>query len=104
MKTEVSWRQQLARHAKVKVKVSAYYALGKKKAPYTDLAGMFRRVVDAYGPQRLMWASDCPYQLDGKNTYRASISLIRDRIEFLSKSDREWLLRKTAEKVYFFDA
>ena len=32
-----------------------------------------------------------------------SISLVRDRIDFLSEGDRDWLLRKTAEKVYFFD-
>ena len=95
---------RLARHKNVSMKVSAYYALGKKAAPYTDLIPMIRRVYDAFGPQRLMWASDCPYQLGGKNTYRASISLIRDRIDFLSKSDREWMLKKTAEKVYFFDS
>lgn len=95
---------RLARHKNVSVKVSAYYALGKKAPPYTDLIPMIRRVYDAFGPQRLMWASDCPYQLEGKHTYRASISLIRERIDFLSKADREWLLKKTAEKVYFFDA
>jgi hypothetical protein len=50
-----------------------------------------------------MWASDSPYQLEGENTYRASISLVRDNLDFLTKTDREWLLRNTAEKVYFFD-
>ena len=92
----------LSRHRRVYVKVSAYYALGKKQAPYLDLVPMIRRVYDAYGPQRLMWASDSPYQLVGDHSYRASISLIRDRIDFLSPQDREWLLRKTAEKVYFY--
>ena len=42
-------------------------------------------------------------QLTGENTYHDSISLVRDRIDFLSEGDRDWLLRKTAEKVYFFD-
>ena len=92
----------LARHQRVYVKVSAYYALGKKRAPYLDLIPMIRRVYDAYGPQRLMWASDSPYQLVGPHSYRTSIRLIRDRIDFLSPQDREWLLRKTAEKVYFY--
>ena len=31
----------------------------------------------------------------------ASIALIRDRLDFLTADDRTWLLRKTAEKVYF---
>ena len=48
-----------------------------------------------------MWASDCPYQLTPPNTYAASIRLIQDRIEVLSDGDRDHLLRKTAEKVYF---
>jgi predicted TIM-barrel fold metal-dependent hydrolase len=91
----------LARHNHTYVKISAYYALGKKHAPYDDLRPMIRRLYDTFGPERLMWASDSPYQLVGKgNTYEASIALIRDRMDF-SVDDREWLLRKTAEKVFF---
>jgi len=92
---------QLARHRNTYVKVSAYYALGKKQPPYDDLVPMIRRVYDSFGPARLMWASDCPYQLGGKNTYKASIDLIKTRIDFLSADDRQWLLRKTAEQVFF---
>jgi predicted TIM-barrel fold metal-dependent hydrolase len=91
----------LAQHERTHVKVSAYYALGKKAPPYTDLIPMIRALYDAYGASRLMWASDSPYQLEPPNTYADSLALIRDRVEFLSDSDREWLLRKTAEKVYF---
>ncbi len=92
----------LHRHQQVRVKVSAFYALGKKQPPYLDLLPVITRLLDAYGPERLMWASDSPYQLAGENTYKASIELIRDRADFLSDSDRQWLLRKTAEKTYFF--
>jgi predicted TIM-barrel fold metal-dependent hydrolase len=63
---------------------------------------MIRRVLDAFGVERAMWASDSPYQIDGENTYGSSISLIRDRLDFLSESDRRWLLKSTAEKVYYF--
>lgn len=91
----------LARHERTHVKVSAFYALGKKAPPYTDLIPMIRALFKAYGASRLMWASDSPYQLAPPNTYEDSLALVRDRIDFLSESDREWLLRKTAEKVYF---
>ena len=94
---------RLARHKHTSVKVSAFYALGKKKPPHDELIPMIKRLYETFGPERLMWASDSPYQLGGGNTYKASISLVRDRIDFLSKEDREWLLRKTAERV-FFDA
>ena len=61
---------------------------------------MIRRLFDAFGPERLMWASDCPFQVDNE-TYEDSLSLIRDRLDFLTASDREWLLGKTAEQTYF---
>jgi predicted TIM-barrel fold metal-dependent hydrolase len=91
----------LAKHKRVHVKLSAYYALGKKRPPHDELLPMIRRVLDAYGPERCMWASDAPYQVEAPNTYQASIELIRDRLSGISAGDREWLLKKTAEKVFF---
>ncbi len=89
----------MAKHKKVTVKISAFYAFGTKKPPHDDLAPMIRRLFDAYGPERLMWASDCPFQVDNER-YEDSIALVRDRLDFLSASDKEWLLRKTAERVF----
>lgn len=99
---DVKALSNLARYKHTHVKVSAFYALGQKKPPYEDLVPMIRRLVDAFGPKRLMWASDSPYQLQGVNTYKASIGLVRDRLDFLSKADREWLLARTAGAVFFF--
>ncbi len=92
---------RLADFANVYVKTSAFYALGLKKSPYTDLADMVRKLRDAYGPKRLMWATDCPYQVQGNHNYQDSVALIRDRLDFLSAADKDWLLRGTAEKVFF---
>ncbi|MES1213401.1 MAG: amidohydrolase family protein [Singulisphaera sp.] len=92
---------RLARHKNTYVKVSAFYALGKKKPPYTDLAPMIRRLRDAFGAGRLMWATDCPYQVQGEHTYLASIELVRSRLDFLSTEERAALLHKTAERVFF---
>jgi len=100
-KSELDALCRLARHKNTHVKVSAYYALGKKQAPYTDLSDMIHRLLDAYTPQRLMWATDCPYQVQNGHTYRDSIELIRSRLDDLSEDDRQWLLRKTAERVFF---
>ncbi len=91
----------LAKYPKTHVKTSAFYALGKKAPPYNDLVPMIRRVFDSFGPERLMWASDCPFQVQEDHDYESSISLIRDRCDFLSDSDKQWMLRRTAEKVYF---
>jgi predicted TIM-barrel fold metal-dependent hydrolase len=91
----------LARHKGVRAKVSAFYALGKKKAPYLDLGPMIRRLLDAFGPERLMWASDSPFQVIGGHRYQDSVELVRQRLDFLSASDRDWLLRRTAEQTFF---
>lgn len=91
----------MAAHKRVLVKVGAFYALGKKAPPYTDLAPLIRVVVDAFGARRCMWESDCPFQVEGKHTYRASIDLVRTRLKFLTAEDRDWLLRRTAEEFFF---
>lgn len=91
----------MARHRNVTVKISAFYALGKKQPPYTDLAPGIKQVFDAFGPERLMWASDGPYQMQPPHSYRASLSLIQEGLPFLSADDKSWLLQKTAERVFF---
>ena len=61
---------------------------------------MIRRVYEAFGPKSLMWGSDCPFQILNE-PYEASISLIRDQLEFLSTEDKQWFLRRTAEDLFF---
>lgn len=88
----------LSRYKNVKIKVSAYYALGEKKPPYTDMGGVLLILLADFGPERLMWASDSPYE----TAYTASIDLVRKGIPQLSADDKEWLLTKTAAKTFFF--
>jgi predicted TIM-barrel fold metal-dependent hydrolase len=90
----------LARHKRVMVKVGAFYALGKKCPPYTDLGPMIRKVVGAFGVHRCMWESDCPFQVVD-HEYLNSFNLVRKRLDFQTADDREWLLRKTAEEFFF---
>jgi predicted TIM-barrel fold metal-dependent hydrolase len=99
---EVDQLCALAKHSQVKIKISAYYALGKKKPPHHELIPMIKRLYEVFGADRLMWASDCPYQLDGENNYQASIALIRDVIDFVTDAERRQLLRTTAEETFFF--
>ncbi len=101
---EVKNLLRLACHAKTHVKASAFYALGAKKAPYLDMGPLIRQVRDAFGAQRMMWASDCPFQVDPGHSYHNSIALIRDRLDFLSEQDKAWMLRGTADRVFFSSA
>lgn len=92
---------EMSKHKQVTVKVSAFYALGTKQPPYLDLVPMIKQLCDAFGPERLMWASDSPFQVVGIHTYKASIDLVQSRLEFLKPTDLEWLLWKTAERLFF---
>jgi hypothetical protein len=56
-----------------------------------------------------MWATDSPYQAYPPGypagemvlgSYEASLALVRDDV-VMTDEQREWMLRKTAEKVYF---
>jgi predicted TIM-barrel fold metal-dependent hydrolase len=90
----------LAARPRVFVKVGAFYALGKKSPPYLDLGPLVRRVIGAFGARRCMWESDCPFQVVS-HRYDDSISLIRDRLDFLTRDDRDWLLFRTAFETLF---
>jgi predicted TIM-barrel fold metal-dependent hydrolase len=91
----------LAKHPRVLVKVGAFYALGKKQAPYTDLAPLIQKVVRAFGGKRCMWESDCPFQVVNGHNYQDSIDLVRKKLAFLTDEEREWLLWRTAEGFFF---
>lgn len=91
----------LAAFSNVYVKVSAFYALGLKTPPYTDLGPMIRDLRDAFGADRLMWGSDCPYQVAGEHTYAASVALVQEKLDFLSAAEKSDIMKGTAEKVFF---
>lgn len=63
----------LDKHKHVHVKISAFYALGRNQEPYTELVPMIQRVFEDFGPRRLMWARDCPFQVQNGQTCAASI-------------------------------
>jgi predicted TIM-barrel fold metal-dependent hydrolase len=90
----------MVEHKRVLVKVGAFYALGRKQPPYTDLGRLIQRVVKAFGARRCLWESDCPFQVVA-HKYQDSIDLIRKRLDFLTAEDKEWLLQRTAEEFFF---
>ena len=98
---EVDQLCDMAQYPNIMVKISAFYALGQKTPPYLDLSDLIERVCNAFGADRLMWASDCPFQVQDEHTYAASVELIRDHLDFLSDADKEQILRGTAESFFF---
>jgi predicted TIM-barrel fold metal-dependent hydrolase len=92
---------KLAEYHQVHVKASGFYKFGDRKAPYDDLAPIIRHVTDAYGPDRVLWGSDCPYQIQPGNNYQDAVSLIESGLEFLDASARRAILRDNAQRLFF---
>lgn len=93
----------LARHPRTMVKVSAFAALSQDGPPYLDMLPIVRGVLDAFGPERCMWASDSPLQTVAPHSYETSVGLLAEHADFLDESDLALLLHGTAERVFWSD-
>jgi predicted TIM-barrel fold metal-dependent hydrolase len=92
---------RLAERKRVYVKVGAFYALSASGPPYLDLLPLIERVISAFGAERCMWESDCPYQVQPPHDYASSVALIRDHAAFLSAEQKAQVLGKTAAGLFF---
>ena len=100
-KKELAILWALADLPNVYLKVSKFYGNGRRQAPYLDMLPFVEEVVQHFGTERLMWGSDCPYQLIEPHNYRESYEIINSKATFLSAEDKNNLFVKTAEKVFF---
>jgi L-fuconolactonase len=92
----------LKRHPKLFVKVSHTWSLSKQEFPYRDSQELVKRLHEAFGPQRLMWATDWPIVLNSKCSYAQALAMVRDEMGFLNEDDKSWMLSKTVERVWPF--
>ncbi len=91
----------LHRFPRVYVKISHTWSLSKKGYPWLDAQTFVKRLYDSFGPQRLMWATDWPIAKE-RATYRQRLTVVRDEMNFLNATDKEWMLSKTVEQVWPF--
>lgn len=89
----------LAEFPLVTVKISG---LNKFDAPpYERVIPQLTALLGAFGPQRLMWGSDMPVlERDPPNTLAAAFDFIARRAP-LDDTERGWLVKGTAERVFF---
>ncbi len=86
-----------AKYPNVAVKWGHAPRLSREPFPYRDLISQLRRVIDAFGVKRLMWASDYTVTVD-HHTYAESLFCLRCADQ-LSEGDKEWILGKTAREL-----
>jgi predicted TIM-barrel fold metal-dependent hydrolase len=73
----------------VAVKASCLPCYVDEPYPFPTLHPQIRRVVEAFGPERVFWGTDlsqlpCPY--------RQAVTLFTEELDFLSTSDKEWIM------------
>jgi predicted TIM-barrel fold metal-dependent hydrolase len=93
----------LKRYPNVFVKISHTWSLSKQPYPWLDSQEYVKRLHQAFGPQRLMWATDWPI-IEGVSQYPKALSVVRESMPFLNAEDRRWMLSKTIERVWPFPA
>jgi L-fuconolactonase len=80
----------LARHGNVAVKAGGLPAYSSvDKFPYPSLHGPFRRVYDAFGPERIFWASDLT-RMSGP--YREVVTLFTEGMPWLTPRDQQLIM------------
>lgn len=91
----------LARYPRVFVKISHTWSLSKQGYPWRDTWELVKRVYQAFGGKRIMWGTDWPVCLRHA-TYAQTLSVVRDEMDFIAAEDREWVLGKTALRLWPF--
>ena len=86
-----------AKYPNVAVKWGHAPRLSREAFPYRDLIAQLVRVIEGFGSERLMWASDFTVTTD-HHTCAESLFCIRCA-EQISENDREWILGKSVRKI-----
>jgi predicted TIM-barrel fold metal-dependent hydrolase len=91
----------LERYPNVFVKISHTWSISKQPYPWLDAQEYVKRLYHAFGPRRLMWATDWPI-VEGWSTYSKALAVVREEMKFLNADDLSWVLSKTVERVWPF--
>ncbi len=91
----------LAQFPRVYVKISHTWSISKTGYPWADTFEQVKKVYQAFGGARLMWGTDWPVCLS-RASYSETLSVVRDEMDFFSPEDREWVLGKTALRLWQF--
>lgn len=93
----------LQRFPNLFVKISHTWSLSRQPYPWLDAQEHVKRLYHAFGPQRLMWATDWPI-IETHAKYAQALTVVRDDMKFLNADDKHWMLSKTVERVWPFPA
>lgn len=92
---------RLARYPNVAVKLGSLPLRSRGGYPYADLHAPLLRLYDAFGAERLMWASDQTTTMArNKGSYRENLNLMRDAFAGLPGAELDLVLGGTVAKLF----
>jgi predicted TIM-barrel fold metal-dependent hydrolase len=94
---------QLAEYPNVHVLFSGHYAFSERGFPYQDLTPVVSRLLEAFGPSRLLFGSDFPW-IRNVPGYSAVLSLVDLQLPDLSPEERRDVLDGNARRLFGFAA
>ena len=81
----------LERFPNVYIRTSMHNPSKTRQLPYRDVWPFLRRLYDRYGPKRLVYANF------------SELLIVKELIPFFTSEDKEWILGRTAHRLYKFD-
>jgi predicted TIM-barrel fold metal-dependent hydrolase len=90
--------RELARIPRLHVKLSGLPALSRQEYPFRDAWSWAEGVVDAFGPERTMWASDWP--MSGESASHRQLLDLVDEFPFLDDAARRAVRSTTPSRVW----
>lgn len=101
VKSQAQWAdvRALAKHRNIWLKWShAYRSFGRCDDPEQAVQRAFLQAVDAFGPDRVLWAGDVTHE-ESNVSWSRLLSFVQDN-PALSQGDKEWVLGKTARRLF----
>lgn len=91
--------RRLARYDRVNVMFSGEYAFSDEAFPFSDLTGVVTAIYEAYGAERMMWASDYPWIREAPG-YEAQLALVDHYLPRLTAGERQAIMGGTAASLF----
>lgn len=89
----------LSRHTNVHVMLSGQYAFSREDFPFLDLGDVVRTIHEAYGADRMLWASDYPW-IKPVPGYGPQLELVDHYLPDLAPEERAAIMGDSAARLF----
>eukprot|EP00210_Caulerpa_lentillifera_P009505 g9065.t1 len=101
-----AWKRLLdmAKLPQVYVKSSAFFRNTAEQYPYLDMRANLRRLIDNFGPKRILWGTDFPWVIQ-QCSYSKAWNIINDGDQIkeetlLTPEEKDWINGGTARALF----